>query len=179
MFLLTFLLRSWRTTLHIWRLLYSQRVQNYLGASEDSTWKDRFTHSMPCPFCSPAMPCRYGFRMCLSHVIYIVRPCLIHTCHAMLWPCRSSQGHGMVGALHGRGMASVNQTRPHCVNQLGKTHCKTLAARHGRGTAWAQHGNGILCANRPYVYRTWLYTWFYYKGLLHSIRTAAWICLLS
>jgi hypothetical protein len=32
--------------------------------------------------------------MCLSHLIYTVRPCLIHTCHAMLWPCRSSQGHG-------------------------------------------------------------------------------------
>jgi hypothetical protein len=33
----------------------------------------------------------------------------------MLWPCRSSQ------------------------NQMGKTHSKTLAARHGRGTAWARH----------------------------------------
>jgi len=29
------------------------------------------------------------------------------------------------------GMASVNQTRPHCVNQTGKTHSKPLAARHG------------------------------------------------
>ena len=27
-------------------------------------------------------------------------------------------------------MASVNQTRPHCVNQMGKTHSKPLAARH-------------------------------------------------
>jgi hypothetical protein len=40
---------------------------------------------------------------------------------------------------HGRGMASVNQTRPHCVNLMGKTHSKPLAARHGRGTAWARH----------------------------------------
>ena len=32
-------------------------------------------------------------------------------------------------------MASVNQTRPHCVNQMGKTHSKQLAARHRRGTA--------------------------------------------
>jgi hypothetical protein len=31
------------------------------------------------------------------------------------------------------------QTRPHCVNQMEKTHSKTLAARHGRGTAWARH----------------------------------------
>jgi len=30
----------------------------------------------------------------------------------------------MVGAWHGHGMASVNQTRPHCVNQMGKTQCK-------------------------------------------------------
>ena len=37
------------------------------------------------------------------------------------------------------GMASVNQTRPHCVNQMGKTHSKPLAARHGRRTAWARH----------------------------------------
>ena len=36
-------------------------------------------------------------------------------------------------------MASVNQTRPHCVNQMGKTHSEPLAARHGRGTAWARH----------------------------------------
>ena len=45
----------------------------------------------------------------------------------------------MVRAWHGLGMASVNQTRPHCVNQMGKTHSKPLAARHGRGTAWARH----------------------------------------
>ena len=37
------------------------------------------------------------------------------------------------------GMASMNQTRPRCVNQTGKTHYKPLAARHSRGTAWARH----------------------------------------
>ena len=46
-------------------------------------------------------------------------------------------------------MASVNQTRPHCVNQMEKTHSERLAARHGRGTAWARNGNGMLCVNRP------------------------------
>jgi hypothetical protein len=45
----------------------------------------------------------------------------------------------MVRAGHGRGMASVNHTRPHCVNQMGNTHSKPLASRHGRGTAWARH----------------------------------------
>jgi hypothetical protein len=45
----------------------------------------------------------------------------------------------MVRACHGRGMANVNQTRLHCVNQMGKTYSKTLEERHGRGTAWARH----------------------------------------
>ena len=48
-------------------------------------------------------------------------------------------------------MASVNQTRPHCVNQMGKAYSKPLAARHGRGTAWVRHGHGMLCVNRPYL----------------------------
>jgi hypothetical protein len=53
--------------------------------------------------------------------------------------CRGLEKNGMVGAGHGRGMASVNQTRPRCVHQMGKTHPKPLAAQHGRGTAWARH----------------------------------------
>jgi hypothetical protein len=53
--------------------------------------------------------------------------------------CRGLEKNAVVRASHGRGMASVNQTRPHCVNQMGKTHSKALAARHGMGTAWARH----------------------------------------
>jgi len=53
--------------------------------------------------------------------------------------CRGVEKNGMVGARHGLDMASVNQTRPHCVNQMWKTRSKPLAARHGRGTAWARH----------------------------------------
>jgi hypothetical protein len=37
-------------------------------------------------------------------------------------------------------MVCVNQTRPHCVNQMGKTQFKPLVERHGRGTAWERHG---------------------------------------
>jgi hypothetical protein len=33
-------------------------------------------------------------------------------------------------------MACVNQTRAPCVNQVGKTQSKSLAARYGMGTAW-------------------------------------------
>ena len=42
----------------------------------------------------------------------------------------------MVGAWHGHGMASVNKTRLNCVNQMGKTHSKPLAASHCMGAAW-------------------------------------------
>jgi hypothetical protein len=46
---------------------------------------------------------------------------------------RSRFQSGMVVAWHGRGMgmARVNQTRPHCVNQMEKTKSKPLAERHG------------------------------------------------
>jgi hypothetical protein len=60
-------------------------------------------------------------------------------------PCRGLEKNGMVRAWHGRSMASVNQTQPHCVNQMGKTHSKPLAARHGS----ERHGHGMLCVNRP------------------------------
>jgi hypothetical protein len=46
-------------------------------------------------------------------------------------------------------MASVNQTRPHCVNQIGKTHSKPSAARHGRGTAWARYAMCESALNLP------------------------------
>jgi len=59
-------------------------------------------------------------------------------------------GHGTAWAQHGHGMASVNQTRPLCVNQMGKTHSKSLAAWHGRerrghgmSTVWAWHEHGM------------------------------------
>jgi hypothetical protein len=54
----------------------------------------------------------------------------------------------MVRAWHGRGMASVNETRPHCANQMGKTRSKSLVARHGRGTAWARH---TMCESALYI----------------------------
>jgi hypothetical protein len=59
------------------------------------------------------------------------RPMLIHTYHAvpMLFPCRhpamtlrglfQKDIRGMAGERHGNGMVFVNQTRPHCVNQMG------------------------------------------------------------
>jgi hypothetical protein len=68
-------------------------------------------------------------------------------CHAHAALCRGLEkslserhGRGKARAPHGHGMVCVNQTRPYCVNQMGKTQSKLLAARHGRGTAWARHG---------------------------------------
>jgi hypothetical protein len=52
---------------------------------------------------------------------------------------------GMARAQHGtcESALRVNQTRPHCVNQMGKTQSKPSAEQHGRGTAWTLRGNGI------------------------------------
>ena len=90
--------------------------------------------------------------MCLSHFIYTVRPCVINTCHAAPMPCsdhavilKATAQHSRLSTavlcrrLEKNGMVSVNQTWPHCVNEMGKTHSKPLAARHSRGTAWARH----------------------------------------
>jgi hypothetical protein len=67
--------------------------------------------------------------------------------HAVPQPCSAAKGLECVfpiwftqcGRVWFIKIWSVNQTRPHCVNQIGKTHSKPLAARHGRGTAWARH----------------------------------------
>jgi hypothetical protein len=45
-------------------------------------------------------------------------------------------------------MECVKQTRPHCVNQMGKTQSKPLAERHGRGTTGERQGNGMVCVNQ-------------------------------
>ena len=57
------------------------------------------------------------------------------------------------------GMVSVDQTRPHCVNQMGKTRSKPLAARQGRGTTWARYGHGMLRVNRSLQCHYSVITW--------------------
>jgi hypothetical protein len=63
-------------------------------------------------------------------------PLLIHTCHAHSAPMSCCGLGKLLSERHGRGIAYVNQTWPHCVNQMGKTQSKPLAARNGRGMAW-------------------------------------------
>jgi hypothetical protein len=77
------------------------------------------------------------------------RPIILHTCHAMPMPCcamavRSRFQNSMVVAWHrrGMGMACVNQTRPHCVNQMGKTQSKPFVAGE-------RQGNSMVCVNPP------------------------------
>ena len=97
-------------------------------------------HAATMPFPCHAVPLRiynvsFPFDLHSATVSDSHLPCRAHT-----MPCRGLEKNGMIEAWHGHGMASVNQTRQHCANQIGKTHSKLLAARHE---------NGMLCVNRP------------------------------
>ena len=79
-------------------------------------------------------------------------------------------------ALSEHGIANVNQTRPHCVNQLGKTHSKSLPERHGTGAAWERHAmcesaltvsSTQTCTIFPNASRTW-HRQFHEKRVLFS-----------
>jgi hypothetical protein len=61
-------------------------------------------------------------------------------CRGLEKSLSARHGRSTAGARHGHGVVCVNQTRPHCLNQMGKTHRKPLAAWHGWETAWARHG---------------------------------------
>jgi hypothetical protein len=61
----------------------------------------------------------------------------------MSYHAHAALGRGLEKSLserHGRDMECLNQTRPRCINQMGKTQSKPLAARYGRGMAWERHG---------------------------------------
>ena len=76
--------------------------------------------------------------LCSDHVV-LLKATAQHDRRATAVLCCGLEKNGMVGARHGHGMTSVKQTRPHSVNQMGKTYSKSLAARHGRGKAWERH----------------------------------------
>jgi hypothetical protein len=80
------------------------------------------------------------------------RSMLIHTYHAVPmslsrctvpWPWEVAFRTAWSWHGRGNGLACVNQTRPRCVNQMGKTQYKPLAERHDRG----RHENGMVCVN--------------------------------
>jgi hypothetical protein len=81
--------------------------------------------------------------------------------------CRGLEKNGVVRARHGHGMASVNQTRQHCVNQMGKTHFKPLAAWHGRG---------MLYVNRPLSASLYLSYQFCQRSTKPVLSNPSFIC---
>ena len=84
-------------------------------------------HAMPFHAHSMPMPCS-------DHAV-LLKATAQHGRREAAVLCCGLEKIGMVGAWHGHGMASVNQTLRHCVNQMGKTHSKHLEARHDRGMA--------------------------------------------
>jgi hypothetical protein len=81
--------------------------------------------------------------------------------HAVPLPCRAAMGLECVfptwftqcGRVWFTLHIFMNQSRPHCVNQMGKTHSKPLEARHGRGTAWARHA---MCESALTDLKMWI-----------------------
>ena len=94
------------------------------------------------------LPCHAMPMPCSDHAV-LLKGTTQHGRRETAVLCCALEKNGMVGAWHGHGMASVNQSRSHCINQMRKTHSKLLTARHGRGKAWERHGHCMLCVNRP------------------------------
>ena len=91
--------------------------------------------------------------MCLYNLIYTVRTCLIHTCHAAPMPFSDHAVIIKATAWSEHGMGAAWQVRI-SVNQMGKTHYKPLAARHDRGTAcYVWIGLKTLKFEAPRIYR--------------------------
>ena len=163
--------------------------------------KGRFTHNTPCPCRAHAVHLACRDAKCFEYVFPIwfiqcgrvwftlVMPCSDHA--VLLKPttqhgrretavlCLGLEQNGMVGAWHGHGMASVNQTWPHCVNQMGKTHSKPLASLHGM--AGERHGSGMGTACYVWIGFKWtehvahmVEEWTYFLGQETKMKEAAW-----
>jgi hypothetical protein len=109
---------------------------------------------IPCR--SPAMPFHEGFRLCLSHLVYTVRPCLIHTCNAVtLMPrmCRSESDLSRPRQVRGRGTALERHGMCELASAVQKRHVGDMPSfgsvgewqRSGR----SRQGNGTVYLNGP------------------------------
>ena len=129
--------------------LFYAVIQNCIKDDSHITCR---AHAVPLPWpAAKGLECVFSiwFTQCGRVWFTLVMPCSDHAVllkataeHGRLLTavlCCGLEKNGMVEAGHGHSMASVNHTRPRCVNQMGKTYFKTLAARHGRGTAWEKH----------------------------------------
>jgi hypothetical protein len=72
------------------------------------------------------------------------------SCREPAMALRGRFQNGIFVAWQGNGMVCVNQTRSHCVNQMGKTRSQPLAERHGM--AWERHGMCESAFNRSRVH---------------------------
>jgi len=74
---------------------------------------------------------------------------LIHIYHAVPLLCCAV---ALISRFQsGTGTARVNQTRSHYVNQMETIQSKSLATRHGRGTARAGHDMRELAFMEPSI----------------------------
>jgi hypothetical protein len=116
--------------------------------------KGGFTHTMLFPCHDPATTVELCVVAARSRTLaggqhaVSIRPMLLFDSHNTIQfsrcshavtlprPCHEPAVKGIFVAWQGNSMVCVNQTRPHCVNQMGKTQSKPLPERHGRGMAW-------------------------------------------
>src|SRR5215471_18060628 len=100
--------------------------------------KARFTHTLPRPCHSPASDNKLPGTPCGSRKTPTAGRSPTFSSHDVRMPsaCCDPAVKGIFVAWQGNGTVCVNQTRPHCVNQTGKSQSKPLAEWHGRGTAW-------------------------------------------
>ena len=107
-------------------------------------------------------------------------------CHVLTMPFFSRPQHSMAierrpcyavalrrTAWSEHGMASVNQTQPHCVNQMGKIHSKPLAARH----AMCESALTVL----SFLSSTGTSHWFWYlmQFCFHTQLLSSWFVALK
>jgi hypothetical protein len=138
------------------------------------------SHTIPCR--SHAVPLRV---LIVTHLIYTLRPCLIHTCHDHVVLKATSQGHST--ARHGHGMSELASAihrrymgvlpafgffrllrrvpRRLLSEAYQSVNCRTISSdisgyhadfHEGHGTVWELQGNGMGAA--------W-HVWISLKGL--------------
>jgi hypothetical protein len=106
------------------------------------------SHAVPMPF-------RWGFGLCLSHLIYTVRPCLIHTCHATNMPLWKRPLKANAGSRQGNGMVYLCEL----ASAVQRRHVGDLPAfgtlgewqGNGRFAAWERYGvceSAVMCPIR-------------------------------
>jgi hypothetical protein len=95
-------------------------------------------HAVPMPF-------RFAVRLCVSHLVYTVRPCLIHTCHTVPMPCRPAKRLDCLSHLIYTVPPCLIHTS-HAVPLPCHNYVVLKATSQGHGTT--RHGNGMLCLNQ-------------------------------